>query len=118
MLLVGWATKSSRKTSRAPCAQHFAIWELHKGKKVGTSSVACTISVSPAALLQESIIELLKKGNDRKGPSSSELRLTSAKPAVILVVGVNGSGKVCRMLSWSAVACKCFWSLHLNTFLV
>jgi len=45
------------------------------------------------AALKDAILELLKKGNDKQGAGSSELKLSSSKPAVILVVGVNGSGK-------------------------
>jgi len=49
----------------------------------------------PPPCLQAAIVDLLKTGNDaQSGASSSELRLSSAKPAVVLVVGVNGSGKV------------------------
>ena len=49
----------------------------------------------PVFTLQKAIIDLLEKGNNKLGPSSSELKLSSTKPAAILVVGVNGAGKVC-----------------------
>mgnify|MGYP006301396561 CR=1 FL=1 len=57
-------------------------------------SIKSSIAISiPTAHAQEAIIDLLTKGSDRTVQNGSELKLTS-KPAVILVVGVNGSGKV------------------------
>ena len=73
--------------------------------------------------MQAAIIDLLKKGNDAQGPSSSELKLSSTKPAVVLVVGVNGSGKVsdCGLCRWSLYPCMQFMGVVLlkeDVFLV
>jgi hypothetical protein len=44
---------------------------------------------------QGAIVELLEKGASR-GKQSAELQLSGTKPAVVLIVGVNGAGKVGR----------------------
>lgn len=60
-----------------------------------------------ALLLQAAIVDLLIKGMARGGggggpaSKSSELMLTGSKPAVLLIVGVNGAGKVRNSLSLS-----------------
>lgn len=55
---------------------------------------------APWRILQSAIVELLTKGLEKGGatssgaPRSAELQLSGTKPAVVLVVGVNGAGKV------------------------
>ncbi|KAF5836728.1 chloroplast SRP receptor [Dunaliella salina] len=62
---------------------------IRDGIKAGRVKTADDTRVA----LKDAILELLRKGNEKQGAGSSELKLSSSKPAVILVVGVNGSGK-------------------------
>lgn len=65
-----------------------------------------------APTAQAAIVGLLAKGSG----SNSELKLSDTKPAVILVVGVNGAGKVrARAKGCCAAACALVHAHHASS---